>query len=31
VRLEILRRWIKEGALWPQEVTLVHPREITAW
>jgi hypothetical protein len=31
VRLEILRRWIKEGAVWPEEVTLVHPREITEW
>jgi len=31
VRLEILRRWIQEGAVWPEEVTLVHPREITEW
>lgn len=31
VRLEILRRWIKEGAVWPEGVTLVHPREITEW
>lgn len=31
VRLEILRRWIQEGAVWPEDVTLVHPREITEW
>jgi len=31
VRLEILRKWIQEGAVWPEEVTLVHPREITEW
>lgn len=31
VRLEIIRRWIEEGAAWPEEVTLVHPREITEW
>ncbi len=31
VRLEILRRWILEGAVWPEDVTLVHPREITGW
>ncbi len=31
VRLEILRRWIAEGAVWPENVVLVHPREITEW
>jgi hypothetical protein len=31
VRLEILRRWIAEGAVWPEDVVLVHPREITEW
>lgn len=31
VRMEILKRWIKEGAVWPEDVTLVHPREITEW
>lgn len=31
VRMEILKRWIKEGAVWPADVTLVHPREITEW
>jgi Planctomycete cytochrome C len=31
VRLEILRRWIQQGAVWPEDVTLVHPREITTW
>lgn len=31
VRLEILRRWIAEGADWPAEVKLVHPAEVTEW
>jgi len=31
VRLEILRKWIREGAEWPESVTLVHPAEITEW
>lgn len=31
VRMEILRRWIAEGAEWPESVRLVHPREITEW
>jgi len=29
VRLEILRKWIREGAEWPESVTLMHPAEIT--
>lgn len=31
VRMEILRRWIEEGAVWPEDVRLVHPREIEKW
>lgn len=31
VRMEILRRWIEEGADWPDGVRLVHPREIKNW
>lgn len=31
VRMEILKRWIREGAVWPEDVKLVHPREITEW
>jgi hypothetical protein len=31
VRMEILRRWIEEGAEWPEDVPLVHPREIKEW
>jgi len=31
VRLEILKRWIREGAAWPEDATLVHPREIKEW
>lgn len=31
VRMEILRRWIEEGAHWPERVRLVHPREIKEW
>ncbi|MDF1824118.1 MAG: hypothetical protein P1U68_05725 [Verrucomicrobiales bacterium] len=31
VRMEILRRWITEGANWPESIRLVHPREITEW
>lgn len=31
IRLEILRKWIREGADWPESVTLVHPAEITEW
>lgn len=31
VRLEILRRWIREGAVWPDEVRLVHPGEVKEW
>lgn len=30
-RMEILRRWIEEGAEWPEDVRLVHPREIKEW
>ena len=30
-RMEILRRWIEEGADWPEDVRLVHPSEITEW
>jgi len=30
-RMEILRRWIAEGAEWPEDVRLVHPGEITEW
>jgi len=29
--MEILRRWIAEGAVWPEDIRLVHPREITEW
>lgn len=28
VRMEILRRWIEEGAEWPESVELVHPSEL---
>ncbi len=28
VRMEILRRWIEEGAKWPEAVKLVHPRDF---
>ncbi|MCB1203098.1 MAG: hypothetical protein KDN18_02480 [Verrucomicrobiae bacterium] len=31
VRLEILRRWIREGAVWPEDIRLVHPSEVTEW
>lgn len=31
VRMEILRRWIEEGAEWPEDVRLVHPSEIEEW
>ncbi len=31
VRMEILRRWIDEGAKWPESVTLVHPGKLTEW
>ncbi len=31
VRMEILRKWIAEGAEWPEDVPLVHPGEITEW
>jgi hypothetical protein len=31
VRMEILRRWIEEGADWPEDIRLVHPREIEKW
>ncbi len=31
VRMEILRKWITEGADWPESVKLVHPREIKEW
>jgi len=31
VRMEILRRWIEEGADWPESIPLVHPREIREW
>lgn len=31
VRLEILRRWIAEGAVWPEDVVLVHPKDVTEW
>ncbi len=31
IRMEILRRWIAEGAEWPEDVPLVHPREIKEW
>ena len=31
VRMEILRKWITEGADWPESVRLVHPREIKEW
>lgn len=31
IRMEILRRWIAEGAVWPEDIRLVHPREITEW
>ena len=31
IRMEILRRWIEEGAEWPDDVRLVHPSEIKEW
>ena len=31
VRMEILRKWISEGADWPESVPLVHPSEIKEW
>tara|TARA_R110002096_G_scaffold67365_6_gene163484 strand:+ start:52 stop:522 length:471 start_codon:yes stop_codon:yes gene_type:complete len=31
VRMEILRRWIQEGADWPENIPLVHPSEIKEW
>lgn len=31
VRMEILRRWISEGADWPESVRLVHPRDLKEW
>ncbi|NNE90299.1 MAG: hypothetical protein HKN23_01495 [Verrucomicrobiales bacterium] len=31
VRMEILRKWIREGAPWPDNVRLVHPRKIKKW
>ncbi len=31
VRMEILRRWIEEGAKWPKSVRLVHPRDLKEW
>jgi hypothetical protein len=31
VRMEILKRWIADGAEWPEEIRLVHPREIKEW
>jgi len=31
VRMEILRRWISEGADWPESVRLVHPKDLKEW
>ena len=31
VRMEILRRWIEEGADWPESVRLVHPKDLKEW
>jgi len=31
VRMRILRKWIRQGAVWPEEVRLVHPSKITKW
>jgi len=31
VRMEILRRWISEGADWPGSVRLVHPKDLKEW
>jgi len=31
VRMEILRRWIEEGAEWPESVRLVHPKDLKEW
>lgn len=28
VRMEILKRWIEEGAEWPESVILVHPKDL---
>lgn len=28
VRMEILKRWIREGAEWPKDVRLVHPKDL---
>ena len=31
VRMEILRRWIEEGAEWPKSVRLIHPKDLKEW
>jgi hypothetical protein len=31
IRLEILERWIREGAQWPDGVVLEHPAELDKW
>lgn len=31
VRMEILQRWIEEGAEWPESVRLVHPGKLKEW
>lgn len=31
IRMKILRRWIRQGADWPEDVRLVHPKDIKEW
>lgn len=31
VRLDILKKWINEGAKWPRGVVLEHPSDIESW
>ncbi len=30
-RLEVLRKWIKDGAEWPDGVVLEHPADVVEW
>lgn len=31
VRLQILERWIREGAQWPDDLVLEHPADVVEW
>ena len=31
VRMDILRKWIREGAVWPDGVVLEHPADVVEW